>query len=246
MPLVGPPVMTGSPVGFCQVEAPSTIVAYSPYACVWSMALSSTSTEKAIGTAVGPSIRCWPMTAPASVAAVWSTIVMIATAAGVSADRLAGGQRAGDLSVEPRARGDDQPAQQREDDPERTRAIDGWARTGHGKDLRASVEGAGRDPPHPDRVKPSRPWETRRSIAEAAGRRIRGSAPAGPAGWPSRSLVRISIGRPLRRYSSPTSSRRGPGRCSHRRSSGRSRSAASTPGSPRSPGPARWPACSGT
>ena len=40
-------------------------------------------TEKSIGTALGASIRCWPMTAPASGAAVVSTIVTIATASGV-------------------------------------------------------------------------------------------------------------------------------------------------------------------
>ena len=40
--------------------------------------------RKVMGSAVGPSIRCWPMTTPASGAAVWSTIVTIATACGVS------------------------------------------------------------------------------------------------------------------------------------------------------------------
>ena len=47
------------------------------------MVVPSTSTEKSIGTLAGASIRCWPMTTPASAVAVVSTIVTIATAAGV-------------------------------------------------------------------------------------------------------------------------------------------------------------------
>ena len=49
------------------------------------MVSALTRTEKSMGIAAGASIRCWPMTAPASAAAVWSMMVTIATAAGVSA-----------------------------------------------------------------------------------------------------------------------------------------------------------------
>ena len=76
--------MTGSPTAFCQVVVPSTIVAKSAYECVWSMVSASKRTEKSMGIAAGASIRCWPMTTPASAAAVWSTMVTIATASGVS------------------------------------------------------------------------------------------------------------------------------------------------------------------
>ena len=37
-------------------------------------------TENGSGTAATPSIRCWPITAPASGAAAWSTMVITATA----------------------------------------------------------------------------------------------------------------------------------------------------------------------
>ena len=85
MPCVGPPVITGSPTAFSQVEVPSMIVAKSAYACVGSTVAASMRTEKSMGNPVGPLITCWPITAPASGAAVVSMIVTIATAAGVKA-----------------------------------------------------------------------------------------------------------------------------------------------------------------
>ena len=58
MPVVGPPVRTAIPCGFCHDSGPSIMVANRPYACFGSIRLRSIGTENGSGTSPIPSIRC--------------------------------------------------------------------------------------------------------------------------------------------------------------------------------------------
>ena len=80
MPVVGPPVRTAIPCGFCHDSGPSITVANRPYACFGSIRLRSIGTENGSGTSPIPSIRCWPMMTPALPPATMSTMLTTATA----------------------------------------------------------------------------------------------------------------------------------------------------------------------
>ena len=97
------------------------------------MVVPSTSTEKSIGTLAGASIRCWPMTTPASAVAVVSTIVTIATAAGVRVTVSSVVSEPVTELLAAMAGMTNSAAQQREGDPEQPEPSKGGTRTEHGK-----------------------------------------------------------------------------------------------------------------
>src|SRR4029078_7695710 len=77
---LGPPVMTGTGSWLLYSLAPSPIDATIAYECFEAMPESSYGNSNATGTEATPSIRCSPMTPPASGPVVWSTSVTTPTA----------------------------------------------------------------------------------------------------------------------------------------------------------------------